>query len=41
MISATYPMDRAAEAFIHASDRKRATKVQLDLAGRLSHLEAS
>jgi L-idonate 5-dehydrogenase len=31
MISATYPMDAAAEAFVHASDRKRATKVQLDL----------
>jgi L-idonate 5-dehydrogenase len=31
MISATYPMDAAAEAFAHASDRKRATKVQLDL----------
>ena len=34
MISATYPMDAAAEAFVHASDRKRATKVQLDLSNR-------
>jgi L-idonate 5-dehydrogenase len=34
MISATYPMDAAAEAFAHASDRKRATKVQLDLSNR-------
>jgi L-idonate 5-dehydrogenase len=32
MISATYPIDEAATAFAHASDRKRATKVQLDLA---------
>jgi L-idonate 5-dehydrogenase len=34
MISATYPMDEAAAAFAHASDRKRATKVQLDLGNR-------
>ena len=41
MISATYPMDEAAEAFAHASDRKRATKVQLDLAGQHRNREAS
>jgi L-idonate 5-dehydrogenase len=41
MISATYPMDEAAAAFAHASDRKRATKVQLDLAGEHHNLEAS
>jgi L-idonate 5-dehydrogenase len=41
MISATYPMDAAAEAFIHASDRKRATKVQLDLVGEPRNRQAS
>jgi L-idonate 5-dehydrogenase len=41
MISATYPMDEAAEAFAHASDRKRATKVQLDLVGRHHNRQAS
>ena len=41
MISATYPMDAAAEAFVHASDRKRATKVQLDLVGRHRNRQAS
>jgi L-idonate 5-dehydrogenase len=41
MISATYPMEEAVEAFGHASDRKRATKVQLTLAGRHRNPEAS
>ena len=31
MISATYPMDAAVEAFTHASDRTRATKIAITL----------
>jgi L-idonate 5-dehydrogenase len=29
MLSATYPAERANEAFIHASDKSRATKIAL------------
>lgn len=36
LISAVYPMARAEEAFTHASDRTRATKVAIDLTGGLS-----